>query len=527
MKKRIFSTLPVSVILLFMLCGFFHNALAQKQLYDIVEKKGKWGLKSESEWRVQPVYEKIAYRSFPSKFGILYGYFAWSGGKIDLYHDYTVTLLLRNVPEKDTAHVMTYFEFASFSTITPFWEDGLCGWKYQQSVIPAQFDSIHAVLDYKNDLDQLKVYKNGMLALVDKNGTELIPPGNYTDLARRWAPFSSTYLKDAKTGQLLEGLYFDKSREIPPRYTKIEYITSFYSNGIYSNTHFYYCELPDGGCDCFVMKDSSIERLSAELETAYCESRARERSQKTAQLKADAEKRVWLKGLKLFAKGEEIGIKEASGKIVLPATAMALVIGKLDIDPDGDTIKITNQLLDNYSIDWAFTGEIPLQFDTVFAPMTDLMKNKIMAELNPYNSISGDYKLYFDVEITPQYDYTATIYKFKDNCPLCEGSGQIRDGYTYSSETFTYDRTVKDGTTTITRKNYLANERVSSNGTVYTPEYTQTYDNYKTVQEEKTVTTATKKYKTCTLCEGKKRYSSCSIEWDKVRNEYVLKGIWF
>lgn len=188
-------------------------------------------------------------------------------------------------------------------------------------------------------------------------------------------------------------------------------------------------------------------------------------------------------------------------------------------------INVTMKYDDNKELNWSYKGTVPVT--DFMSENENISKFVIKAEMNPYNSLAGDYKLYFDEVINPGFDYRSGFSLYQGACPLCEGAGKLKDGVNVYSRSITYDRIVKDGTTTITRKNYLANERVGANGQVYIPNYTQTYDNYKTVKEEKTVTTTSDKYKTCTLCDGKTRYKYGIIAWDEARNEYVLKSLNF
>jgi hypothetical protein len=274
------------------------------------------------------------------------------------------------------------------------------------------------------------------------------------------------------------------------------------------------------------VQDKNITRLPEGLSIAYQERKRQEAAHKKMTDSTEAEKRKWVYGLVLFANRGKVGIMDASKNIFFPADATYLDFGRYDIDPDDNTIHV-KIVSDYYGNEHNLTFKQNVPVTEFISEYDDIKKIAIKAELNPYNSLTGDYKSYFDVDIYQGFDYKKGFSLSLGNCPLCEGDGKLYDGYTLSSETFTYDRVVKDGTTTITRKNYLANERVDRNGNRYIPTTTQTYDNYKTVKEKKVIRTKTSKYKTCTLCNGDKKYRSAIIQWDDKRNEYVLTTLKF
>lgn len=507
----------------------------------IKKKGGKWGIEAKSEWKtnprkrdwiIQPTYEKIETAGYMSKYGAGIRYFAWNENKIDVFSQYSLELIIAGISIEDTLYLASFGMFAG-SGINPVLQNKLCGWKCRDINIPPQFDSIVLHYDPSRNLypNEIKVYKNGQLGLMSKEGTYLIPLGDYSDFAPYFPGHTVTYGKPAPSGGLLTGIYFDNKRNIPPIYTSVSLETSITINDTYighTNSdlpYFYSCQLPNGGGDYFISKDTGLARLPGALAIAFGERKSKEAMEKKNAVAAEAAKRTWVYSLVLFAEGGAVGMKDSIGKVIFPAQATALEFGRFSIDPDGDTIHVTMVYNGDKELNWAFKGSIPVT--NFMSEHEDMAKFAIKAELNPYNSLTGDYKSYFDGAIHAGFDYKAGFALYQGICPLCDGDGKLPDGYSVSSQTFTYDRVVKDGTTTITRKNYLANERIDASGRVYVPTTTQSFDNYKIVKEEKKVVTRTNKYKTCTLCEGRKKYSHAVIVWDDKRNEYVLTTLKF
>ncbi|TPV35363.1 hypothetical protein FJ651_00115 [Paucihalobacter ruber] len=511
-------------VVLISLSSFTNRAFGQTEtayypVSEVKQKDGKWGIKASPDWKLQPkkrdwiilpTYDKIElfnYKTKHERYGKFYTYgafYAWKANKIDVYTEKGLELIISDLSIEDTIHVASFARFVGAET-KPFLVNKLCGWKHKEVIIPAQFDSIQLSYD-KWIYEEIKVYKNGKMGLMSQDGKILVPLNEYGDIGTYSTVFTSTYSKMDKTGKRLEGMYFDEYKEIPPIYTEIKLISNWKLNDEIPN--FYSCELPNGSMDYFIKKDSSLVRPSEAISKL---------------IEEEAAKRKWLNGLVLFAKAGAIGIKDADENWVLPIQATALTIGSYLIEPDDDIINVKNGWL----TEGRFTGSVSIT--RFFTGLKDYEKFAIKAELNPYNSLTGDNRSYFDVVINVNraYNFKSGFEIYQGICPICDGDGQLPDGYTKSSETITYDRVVKDGTTTITRKNYLANERVDAYGNKYVRTYNQTYDNYKTVKEKKTIVTETKKYKTCSVCEGKKKFSYALILWDDQRNEYVLTTLKF
>lgn len=496
---------------------------------EIEDKRGKWGIKVRKNWIVPPDYDSIQLMGYRARHGRINLYKAWKSGRIDVYFDKSLAPVILNISPEDTIHLASFATFDAYTT--PVLDNKLCGWKHKQTIIAPAFDSIRPAYDYNRQiyLDEVVVYKNGQMGLMSKLGVTLIPLGNYTNFGPYIPGYTLTYKKVDTSYQMLKGIFFNPKNSIPPIYSKIEFISSIRLNDTYIDPGFYHCTLPNGGADNLIAKDSILTRLPDDLSLAYQKIRNKQELNTQNKLRDETEKIKWAKGLVFFAKDGTVGIKYADGNIFFPAAATTLEFGRYTINPDGDTINITmtSPYRDKDKLTWSYKSVYSLFYSKDNLMIDEIVKYGFKAELYPFNNISNRYGYYFDVTIDKGFNYTSGFPFISGICPHCDGDGKEEDGYTTETSTVTYDEQVKDGTTTIAKKNYLANERVDASGRKYTPTTYQTFDNYKTVKRVRKEVTKTRKYKTCTICSGKKRYKSASIIWDDKRNEFVLTAIYF
>ncbi|HAN65139.1 MAG TPA: hypothetical protein DCQ34_02100 [Chitinophagaceae bacterium] len=514
---------------------FFNANVSGQTKYDyhpiseIEGKRGKWGIKVRKNWIVPPDYDSIRLNASKATHGRTFTYWAWKSGKIDVYLQKSLAPVLTEISIMDTIHI-GYFSVFNAET-TPVLESTLCGWKHKHVVIKPEFDSIRLAYDYNRDiyLDEIVVYKNGQMGLMSKFGAVLVPLGNYSNFGNYIPGYTLTYKKAENSTQMLWGIYFNEKISIPPIYASIKPVGPITLKDKFYDRGFYHCVLPNGETENFIKNDSALIELPDDISIAYKELIRKEESSKQEAKSKEDERRNWAKQLVFFARGGAVGIKDADGNVFFPAAATTLEFGRYTIDPDGDTINITmtSPYRDKDKLTWSYKSVYSLFYSKDNLMIDDIVKHGFKAELYPFNNISNRYGYYFDVTIDKGFNYTSGFPFISGICPHCDGDGKEEDGYTTETSTVTYDEQVKDGTTTIAKKNYLANERVDASGRKYTPTTYQTFDNYKTVRRVRKEVTKTRKYKTCTICSGKKRYKSASIIWDDKRNEFVLTAIYF
>jgi hypothetical protein len=98
-------------------------------------------------------------------------------------------------------------------------------------------------------------------------------------------------------------------------------------------------------------------------------------------------------------------------------------------------------------------------------------------------------------------------------CPACLGKGTLVEGDgSLVSKTTTHKRVVATGTTSVTKKNYLANERVTSDGKVYVPTYSSSYTNYGAVEDISEEMVPNYQTVSCYFCHGHK--STFKFYWE-------------
>jgi hypothetical protein len=513
------------------------SAYAQVKAYrqfnkvDVKKEQGKFGIYADKNWVVPPVYDKIELIDYTYLLNdeerAVYHYLCYKDAVVDAYLPFTLNQIVQDMPLRDTASLRNLYALPS--TVFPFALNGKYGWHYYSTTIQPIYDSLQA---YQENI--VAVYKDGNMGLLSPNGKDVIPLGNYSGFGPYWEFRTPTYRKDALTGKQFQGLYFSSQAEIPPIYDTIfEAPFTYVFNGR-DESYITIGLLPDGSAHgyvgAYVLTD--IQRVPDSLFALFwIDYQAEQMAEKLLaekQQQYEADRTNWLSDLYFLGNNGSMGVFNDRGQTILPITATGIEIGIMYFDPDGLDTLYTGLTTDGSEmIEVYYLGKYYV-WQHYYSDIWGLsLSTPIMLELNPYNSMSADYQFYFNIELTHEFDYHQSIYLPGASCPVCDGAGVKPDGYDVVSSTIVYDRIVKDGTTTITRKNYLANERVASDGSVYVPTYEQTYDNYKTVQEEVTTNTYIDKYKPCPLCNGARVYRSGIVLWDEIRQEYVLTSLTF
>jgi len=506
---------------------------AQKRSIDeykkvkITKQNDKYGIKADGDWKIEPQYDNILPKVFSQKATLWaqHCYLAYKGELIDVYSQFTLYPIINNIQIRDTSQI---YELAALCylerEVYPFFENGLLGWRYKDIVVPAKYDSLKRLW-----ADQIIVFKNGKMGLTELNGSLIVEPGDYTEFAKHGYYYTTTFLENKQSGLVLQGMSFRSNYVIPPVYDTIVYVQYYYKFKGKEANNILIGVLPNGKFEGYYPGTGydEIVKLPDEIANSFKQNYFANFPKERSNFYSRIGRLKWMDGLYFESQKGSLAILNQKGETLLPYAATAVEIGITEFDPDDGSIAV------------GLTSDKPTDFKPTFTGRYKLINNTggtsnafhasypVMLEINPYNSMSADYRFYFNVEFTPDFDYKADIHLPGEKCPVCDGAGQKDDGYNVISNTITYNRIVKDGKTTITRKNYLANERVDANGRVYVPTYEQSYDKYKTVKETVTNNTYIRKYKPCPLCNGAKKYQSGYVIWDEARKEYVLKTLVF
>lgn len=507
---------------------------------NIKKEKLKFGVEFNKKWEIQPIYDKIKVCKTSHGDCSMTYLLATKGDTVNIfnYHDLTPNFMYFSILDTNKLCSLTELKFKT--NILPYKKNGFFGWTRGVNKIEAIYDSLKF-----NHTHAVKVYKNGEIGLISSDGKEIVPVANYDSIGEYYIGSGApVYRKDNQNGQLLQGFIASETQQIPIIYKTIEMTSFDYLYNKQQNSTIYFAQLFDNSFHAYMWSGSTdsfhLSRLPDDMYTNYLNNIDNEKKKKekeielkkreeAAKIVAEDVRRIWLDGLYVVAGNEGLGINDKYHNIILPATATNIKVGNMLFETDGEENIIIKEFTEYYQtiIRNTFAKRCLLNNNYIIGGEGTLMLEKIMVKINPYYNLSGNYKFNFEHEVTPNFHFKSPINLSEANCPVCNGSGKVSDGYDIDKRTVYTESYVPDGTTTVTKKNYLANERVNVNGTSYVPTYEQTTTNYKKVNNTKTEVTYNEKFKECGFCKGKKRYKRANVIWDENRQEYVLQSLNF
>lgn len=229
-----------------------------------------------------------------------------------------------------------------------------------------------------------------------------------------------------------------------------------------------------------------------------------------------------------------LGIKSNSGKELLYPSAKKIEL------KSGNGFKTAVFSITRYGdIDVESVYNIKTRINPGTAVLTEELANKILYSIDtctsvqriPYLSLQADVRIY-DPASKKYFVYAKTVSPdmnpeefsiYETKCPVCNGKGFLTEGDGSVKVVQDKEKKLKKtGTTTITKKDYLANERVI-NGRLQAPTYTQSIDNYAYVDVVTNREVVNLKRVACYGCKGTKK-GALRVTWDVLRQQYTCQA---
>jgi len=274
---------------------------------ELKKKKEGFGIKKDGDWAVPAEYDKIEQKDFKL--------FAWKGDKVDIYREYYLNLIFKDIFIKDTSFLFSFTRFEGVPA--PVYENKRWGWKYKDKSIAAEYDSIRMI-----SASDVQVYKNGKTGILKSDGSPVISLANYVSIVPAFN-YYQTYKKDSASGQLLQGRFESQKKEIPASYTTIEYIQE--QNDIYYDNdkikYFFAAKQINGEFEYY--SASTLSKLPESFYKIYSPKMTERLLQMQIKEKAERKKYETIEtraSLRIFRDGNKgLGLITSSGKIYMPA----------------------------------------------------------------------------------------------------------------------------------------------------------------------------------------------------------------
>lgn len=308
MRKEVDRLFLLIVISSFISC----IALGQEEFtryknQELKKKKEGWGIKRDGDWPVPAEYDRIE----QSGSRLL----AWKGDKLDVYRQYYLNLLLKNISIKDTSFLFSFTRFEDPASV--IFENQQLGWKYKDRNIAASYDSVRMI-----STKDIQVYQKGKTAVLSKEGDLIIPSGSY-DKILSFPGYYITYRKDQQSGNMLQGRFELLKKEIPPVYASINSIQE--DKDVYYGSErvkrFYEAKLITGQVDYY--DANTLSKLPEIFASVYAPIAAKRQTQQKLKEEEQKKKIVQLETratLRVFRDGNKgLGLITSSGTIYMPS----------------------------------------------------------------------------------------------------------------------------------------------------------------------------------------------------------------